>query len=460
MPTAIVVGGGLAGLVASRDLAAAGAAVTVMEASDRLGGKLWSTPVGDHLVDAGPDSFLVRRPEALDLIAELGLTDDLVHPVSPVGAYLWRADQLHPLPAGSWLGVPTDPDALAASGLVSDRAVSAVRSEPSRPAQPRTSDCSVGDYFRERLGDEITDRLIDPLIGGVNAGDVDHLSLQASSPQLWEIARTGGSLVDQLRQRLEAMGPGLGSARPTAVFGSIRGGLHRLIDALVADTSSVDYQLGRPITEVRGDGVRTRNGEWIAADRVIVTTPANITARLVAAASPTAAAVLGAIPYATVSQVTLAFDATQVPSELDASGVLFPRIDGGLMTACTWFSIKWDHYRRSPVDGRPQILIRCTSGRYLDDRANQLSDTELVATLSAELGRVMSWEGDPAAVRVHRWIDGFPQYLPGHLDRIATAEQALSAEAPTVQLAGMSLRGIGIPAVIGGARQAAKRALQ
>ncbi len=454
MAHVVVVGGGLAGLVAARDLAIAGVEVTVIEAGDRLGGKVWSSPVGERLVDAGPDSFLVRRPEAVELVTELGLADQLTHPISPVGAYLWRDGQIHTLPPRSWLGVPTDPDALAASGLVSDEAVASVHNEPDRPAAPLEADCSVGSYFRDRLGDEITDRLIDPLIGGVNASDVDHLSLRAGAPQLWDIARRGGSLTEQLRSRLDDMGPGLGATKPAAVFGSIDGGLHLLIDALSETLRNCRIDLGRPVAAVSNDAVTTVDGETITADGVVLTTPANVTAQLLRDQSTRAATVFAAIPHATVSQVTFAFEPDQLNRELDASGVLFPRIDGGLMTACTWFSTKWPHYQRA-INGRRQVLIRCTSGRYLDDRANQLDDAELTAALSDELRRLVKWTGEPSGVRVHRWWNGFPQYLPGHLGRIDGAEAALADDLPRVRLAGMSLRGIGIPAVIAGARQAA-----
>ncbi len=455
MTKVVVVGGGLAGLVAARDLLRAGADVHLLEASDRLGGKLWSSPVGDRLVDAGPDSFLVRRPEAVELVEELGLADELTHPVSPVGAYIWRDGHLRNLPARSWLGIPTDPSALADSDLVSETAVGMVRSEPQRPAAPLTQDCAVGAYFRDRLGDEITERLIDPLIGGVNAGDVDHLSLQASSPQLWDLAAAGGSLLERLGDRIAAMGPGLGSAAPAAVFGSINGGLHRLVDALVDSIASATVDLGRGAVDVGTRSVSTSDGEAIRCDGVIVASPSATTARLLRSCSEPAATVFAAIPHATVSQVTFAFDLDQIDTELDASGILFPRVDGGLMTACTWFSTKWPHYRREH-DGRRQVVIRCTSGRYLDDRANNLPDAALVEQLENELRLVVGWVGRPEAIRVHRWVDGFPQYLPGHLGRIRHAEAALARDLPDVRLAGMSLRGIGIPAVIGGARAAAR----
>ena len=439
---AAIVGGGITGLTGAFDLQRAGWSVSLYEASDRWGGKIWSSPVGDRLVDAGPDTFLARVPHGKQLCADLGLTDQLVSPVAPVPAYFCRNGALKPLPAGTVLGVPTDLDALAKSGAVSAAAVTRAGEDLTMPAtdlyDSRGVEVSVGAYCRARLGDEVTERLVDPLVGGINASDIDRLSLRSGAPQLWAAANMGPSLIQGLRDMKDSVGATLGSAAADEpVFLSHPDGIARIVDALVANLDGVDLHLGEAVDHL---------GQ-LEADHTIIATPAPSAAALVADQSPAAAELLAQIEYASVAQATLQFPRSGVDPILDASGILFPRVDGKVITASTWFSTKWAHY-----DSPDHILIRLTSGRFGDTRALGFDDDALVDHLLEELRTVVSITADPTAVRVHRWVDALPQYTPGHAERVETIQAAMASDEPTTHLIGAAYRGIGIPACINDAR--------
>lgn len=439
-----VVGGGIAGLSAAFDLKRAGHAVTLLEASSRLGGRIESSPVGDELVDAGADCFLARVNDGIDLCRDLGLTDELTSPISPVPAYIHREGQLHRLPA-TVLGVPIDLDQLAENGLISAAGIERAAQDLELPTTTIGDDISVGAYCRARLGDEVTDRLIDPLLGGINASDIDRLSLRSGAPQLWSAATKFRSIIEGLRDARAAGNTSLGTAAANQpVFHSLTGGLHRLIDALVADLQSGD----NPVEVKLNRAVENLN--LLEADHVVVATPAPVASRLLESASPTASELLGQIEYASVSQVTVELPAEAVDPILDASGILFPPVDGLVMTASTWFSTKWEHYQRPE-----RVMIRMSSGRFGDTRGLAMEDESLVTTVLNELRGVVDISAEPLSQRVVRWNEALPQYTTGHEYRVNSIFEAVQTDTPNVHLVGAAYRGIGIPACIRTGREAA-----
>ncbi len=446
----VIVGGGITGLSAAFELARAGRRVVVHEASDRWGGKVQTSPVGDRPVDAGPDTFLARVEPGRRLCAELGLESELVSPVSPVPAYLARRGRLHELPAASMLGVPTDLDVLRAGDLISPEGIERAAHDLTAPATAFDDDISVGALCRERLGDEITDYLVDPILGGINASDIDRLSLRAGAPLLASAVDRGPSLLTGLAGLRPATGPTLGAARDQPVFFGLPGGIARIIERLVEELSAydeVELRIGSPVTDL---AAVTEPG-----DQVLVAVPAFAAGPLLRPLSPAAAAGLEAIDYASVAQVVVEVPRNAVEVELDASGVLFPRVEGTMLTACTWFSTKWAHYRRPD-----RILLRLSSGRFGDERPAAHGDDELVKALVADVSTVTEIRAEPTAWRVKRWDRALPQYTPGHGRRVADIDDALAADAPHVRLVGAAYRGIGLPACIDDGRRAARRLLE
>ena len=435
--TYAVVGGGITGLAAAWELRRLDpeADITVFEPG-RLGGKLLTTPFAGRLVDEGADAFLARVPEGRELCDELGLGVELTSPATGA-AYVAGGRALHRLPDGLVLGVPTDPGALRASPLggpaAAERVEAELRStgEPLRPDE----DPSVGELIRARLGDEVLERLVDPLVGGINAGDSDRLSLRAATPQLAAAAERSPSLVAALREgRVAAEGP---------VFWALPGGMAALVGALVAALASSDVAfVTEPIADLRAT----------EADAVVVAAPARSMAQLVGGDAGTG---LRSIGHASPVLVTFAFADGAVRHPLDASGFLVPRAEGRLLTACSFATTKWAHLR---ADDSSTVLLRASAGRYGDDRAIDSDDDVVVQRLLHDLDELLGLDDAPVEVRVSRWRDGFPQYEPGHLRRVEAIEADVAARLPNVALAGAALHGIGIPACIRSGRAAARRA--
>jgi len=457
------VGGGIAGLTAAFRLSQAGVDVTVVE-PDRLGGKLQTSVFAGRAVDEAADAFLLRVPWALALCHDLELDGELISPAART-AEVFVDGTRRPLPEGHVLGVPTDLDALARSGVVSSAAVGRVAADlelPADPADPAVSgaDVAIGPYLRRRLGDEVVDHLIDPLLGGINAGDTATLSLAAVVPQLDAAARSGDpSLVRSCRtqrDRILAAAPP-GGAPP--IFATPLGGMARLVDALLAFMPAVDIRLGRRGTGIElpggtGPAVRVAldDGTVLDTDGVVVACPAHVAAPLLAAVDPEAAAALGAIEHSSVSMVTLAFASGAVTTDPAMSGCLVPPDQGALVTAVSYATSKWPQLRDPECD---DVVLRVSAGRHRDDRHLDLDDVALVQRVLDDLDQVVGVREAPTQVRVGRWPHSFPQYAPGHLDRIAAMEAGL-ADRPIV-LAGAALRGVGVPACIRTGEEAAAR---
>ena len=453
-----VVGGGISGLAAAWEGARRGADVLVLEAAGRAGGTLTTSPLGDLRVDEAADAFLARVPEALALCAELGIEGELVAPATG-GAYVWIDGALRRLPPDQLLGVPTDLDAVAATGILSPAGVERARADLTAPDDRPAGDESVGDLVRRRLGDEVLDRLVAPLVGGIWAGDCDRLSLQVATPNLVAARARDASL---LRGAAAVRADGLAAAEAAGerpVFLAPRGGMGRLAEAL-ADALGDRVRTGAPVTSLsRTDG--GPGGRWrldpagVTADAVVVALPAHRAAPLVADHAPPAAAALGAIAHATVALIGLVVPREAVERELDGSGFLVPRSAGRLVTACSWVSSKWAHLAG---DGS-SVVLRASVGHAADDRAAAMADEELVAGVLRDLRDLMALRGEPTATRVSRWPLSFPQPRPGHLDRVAALEADLAERARRLAVTGAWARGVGVPACIRGGRAAAGQVL-
>jgi oxygen-dependent protoporphyrinogen oxidase len=440
-----VVGAGVAGLTAARDLTDAGHEVVVLEGANEVGGKLRRRTVGGVVVDVGAEAMLNRRPEGVELARALGL--EIVHPTE-AGSRVWTRGALRPLPR-SLMGAPLDLDQLADSGVLTPEGLARARQER---VQPVEGDVTVGDLVADRFGDEVTDRLVEPLLGGVYAGRAREISARAATPQLVALAERGSILAqaDSLP----------GSDVP--VFAGLAGGMAGLVDALV---EGLDIRTGSPVQELRrlpsgGFEARfARTSTTVGARTsttvggVVLATPAAPTAKLLAELAPWAARELAAIEYASVAVVTLAFRAADVPAlaETDASGFLVPPVDGRRIKASTFSFAKWDWVREA---GDGLLLIRTSVGRHREADTLQVTDDELVAVSLRELAEATGAGAAPVDAHVQRWGGGLPQYALGHLDRVARIRAAV-ARVPGLALAGAAYEGVGIPAVIASGHRAA-----
>lgn len=468
-PHVVVIGGGIAGLAAAWALTQAATQardpvarrprprVTVLEADDRFGGKLRTDEFVGHPVDAAADTFLTRVPWARQLCAELGLTEQLVSPARS-SAKIWSRDALHDFPEATVLGVPSSLTSLARSEVVSPRGIARAYVDllGPRSLNPKDDDPAIGLLARRRLGDEIVDRVLDPLIGGINAGSVDHLGTLSAAPQIADLTTKGHSLIRAAKEQLARRDPD-DAAQP--VFAAPKGGMQVLVDALCAQLRAreVDLRTGADVREVRQRG----EGRWevqiegatLLADAIILATPAFVTARLLADVAPAAAAELRSIEYASVTLVRMAYATEDVSHPLDATGFVVPAIDGHLMTACSWASSKWAALRNED-----HAIFRASAGRRGDDRAMELSDEEVVAALHLEVNEAIHVERRPRHADVVRWKEAFPQYEPGHAARVVRVQQHL-ARVHGIAVAGAAYLGIGVPACIRSGNEAATKVL-
>jgi protoporphyrinogen/coproporphyrinogen III oxidase len=447
-----VVGGGIAGLAAAvrlRDRAPADTEIIVYEQSGVLGGKLRTGELGGIVVERGAESFLVGSPDGGESAAvlfarRLGLGDALVHP-APVPAALAIGGRMLPVPPGTMVGVPGD---LSQLGAVAEPAPDADRDD-GRPLLAEGADIAVGALVRARYGDQVADRLVDPMLGGVYAGRADRLSLEATMPALAAAARTEHTLAGAVRaaQAAQVRVPG----RP--IFAAVDGGMSRLVVA-AATASGARISLGLPVRALS----RTPHGWRLLlgpvpspqvddVDAVVLAAPAKATERILASADlPSNTGGADALEYASVALVAMALPpGTRLP---DLSGFLVPATEGMLLKAATFVTHKWAHLRR---DGGP-VIVRASLGRAGDEDRLQRDDTALAAQAHAELGALIGALPPATASWVQRWGGGLPQYRPGHVERVAWTRADLP---PGLALAGAAFDGVGIPACVASGERAA-----
>lgn len=444
----VVVGAGITGLAAAWELRQAGVDVTVLEATDRVGGRIRTTPIHGVLVDEGADAFLARVPEGVELATELGLTDQLVSPATR-NACVWRRGGLHPLPDPNFLGIPLEPAHLEPNALVSARGIETLMADLARtdidPVQPAET---LGSFIRRRLGDEVFDSLVNPLIGSINAGDCDHLSAATVAPQIVAAAKGHASLIKGLRALRSQTDPN------APVFYSFPGGMQVLVDTLRDELGST-VRLSRPVTALE----RSRHGLRVETAHESLNPPACILAVPAPAAAhlaqrwPDAVKELRAVEYVSVVMATIVYrrdDGPELPT--DMSGFLCPAGSNTVITACSYASQKWPHL------GGDVVVLRASLGRYGSDAIITADDDDIMRVVRQDLRQTLNIQAAPIGHRVTRWPRSFPQYTPGHAARVAKIRAELNPSG--VFVAGAPYDGIGVPSCIRQGRTRAQTVLR
>jgi oxygen-dependent protoporphyrinogen oxidase len=453
-----VVGGGISGLAAAWELVRADPriSVTVLEGSPVLGGRLRQARVAGALVDVGAESFLFRRPEGVQLIEELGRADRLTHPAT-VGASIVSGGRRWPMPKGTLMGIPSDPDSVA--GLLTPSEVDRLRHEVVDGTIE--GDVAIGRLVEDRLGSAVTDKLVEPLLAGVYAGHSRAISAQAAVPSLYAAGLAGSSLLAAARDAVAGAQAGVAETRP--VFATLAGGIGSL-PGLLADalaSRGVEIRTGTTVRRLGG-----QPGAWTLVtgptidevretfDRVLLATPAAPTARLLAAVAPDSAAALAGIEYASMAIVTFAFPGRVAGPLADSSGFLVPPTEALTIKASTFSSAKWPWL----VSEHPHLtFVRASVGRHREEATLQQPDAELARVALRDLAAVLGVPlPEPVDVHVQRWGGGLPQYAVGHRTLVDRARAGLPA---TLEAAGAAYDGVGIPACIGSGRAAARRLL-
>jgi oxygen-dependent protoporphyrinogen oxidase len=367
---------------------------------------------------------------------------------------VYTKGRLEQLPEGLALGVPTRLGPFLGSGLLSWKGKLRLGAELLIPRRRECGDESLGAFFRRRLGNEALERIIEPLMTGIYAGDADSLSIQATFPRFPEMERQTGSIVRALLgswRRHQGAGPG-GSP-----FVTLQGGLSEMVQALAARLGPIRVLTGRRVRAVRVSGVPRKYEVVIegtaplAVDALILATPAYDAATLLEPLDDELSALLRGIPYASTATISLGFRRRDFLHRLDGYGFVVPRIEGRALLAVTWTSSKWSH--RAPDDA---VLLRAYVGGAGREAVLEQSDDGLVSLVRAELRAMMGITEVPVLARVYRWPRAMPQYLVGHLERLAAIDERL-ARWPGLFLTGAGYRGVGIPDCIHDALDTAER---
>lgn len=497
MKRVIIVGGGIAGLSAAYRLkqTAPEAAITLIESDSRLGGKIITDRVDGFVIEGGPDTFLSYKPRGLGLCRELGLEDRLHGTNEKIRrTYVMRHGKLYDLPEGLTGLIPSRFGPMIKTGLISPLGKLRMGLDYFIPPKSPNGDESLAQFVERRLGRELYDRMIEPLMSGIYAGDGEQLSLGATFPQLRQTELTHGSLVKGMlatkrkTQRSGGPMPPISNKKWPA-FVTPETGLAEIVEALQTRLADVDVRLQTRVVQITAnefaawqrkpaeagshditepvltglsyqpssslDGqaavyqVVLETGETLAADAVILATPAYATAYLVVGLDPEMAQALKGIPYASTATVSVAYPLKDIPRPLNGYGYIIPRAEGRSILACTWTSTKFPH--RAPAG---YGLIRAFIGRAGDDEVINRSDEELLGIVRHELQEVLGITAAPSVQRIFRWPKAMPQYTLGHLERLAVIEQRL-AQHPGLFVAGNAYRGIGIPDCIASGEQAA-----
>lgn len=453
-----IVGGGIAGLATAYALQSRAAedglplTCTLIEAGREWGGKIATHRVGGFVIEAGPDSFLSQKPWALDLCRRLGLSDQLIDTkASQEKAFVFSRGRLRPLPDGLVVVVPTRLGPFLRSGVLSFPGMMRMAMDLVIPRRRGTDqDESLASFFRRRLGREAFERLVEPLMAGIYAGDAAQISVRATFPRFLEMEQQHGSLIRGILagRRVGKSGSRDGAMARTT-FVTLRGGLSTLTGALVAqlEKAGVKLMAGQRVIELRlrsdqPDGMYAlflESGEVVSADAVVLATPAYVSASCIRSLDPGAADLLDAIPYASTATVSLAYDTEDLGALVKGFGFVVPRVERRDVLAATWTSLKWDH--RAPPG---QMLVRCYVGGIGREALLAADDKTLIGRVRDELRAMAGITCEPVYAEVNRWDRAIPQYTLGHIERLAEIQRLLQSY-PGLYLTGAGYRGIGIP---------------
>ena len=443
----VIIGGGITGLTSAYYLQKQAAdqglslEVKLVEASHRIGGKLQTIVKDGFIIERGPDCFVARKKSASRLAREVGMSDKLVNNSSGQ-LFILVGNRLVPMPGGSIMGIPTKVAPLVNTKLFSLPGKIRAAADLIIPRSKTKEDQSLGQFFRRRLGDEVVENLIEPLLSGIYAGDIDQLSLMSTFPQFYKVEQKYRSLILGMRQGHHASPQKPSSTGENkGMFLTISTGLQSFADAIEAKLVPQTVLKGYRIDSIKKYGatyeVALNNGEKMSADSVIVAVPHHTAASIFSQYdfSP----VLKGMTSISVANVALAFSEDAIKKDIDGTGFVVTRNSDYSITACTWTHKKWPH-----TTPKGKALLRCYVGKPGDETVVDLSDDEIIKIAMEDLNKTMNITSDPEFSVVTRWKNSMPQYTVGHKKRVELLKRNMAKELPGVFLAGSSYEGIGL----------------
>jgi protoporphyrinogen/coproporphyrinogen III oxidase len=458
--TIAIIGGGITGLSAAyylqKEIKAKNLPyeVKLIEASERLGGKIHTFKKDGFTIERGPDSFLSRKKPAVKLAEEVGLGDKLIR--NGTGqSYILVNNKLHKMPSGAFMGIPTQVRPFLFSGIFSMKGKLRAGFDFVMPKGKPTSDQSLGAFFRRRFGDELVENLIEPLLSGIYAGDIDDMSLMATFPNFYKLEQEHRSLVKGLQKSMPK--PQKSTGKKPGMFFSFADGLEVLVEKVVEKLEDGTVKLGTAVDHIekkeQGYHLLLSNGEVCKADAVIMAAPHHALPKMFSQYEFFKK--FNEMPATSVANVAMAFDESAIKQDIDGTGFVVSRNSDFRITACTWTHKKWPS-----TTPKGKALVRCYVGRPNDQSVVDLSDEEIIDIVLKDLNKTMNITAKPEFSVVTRWKNAMPQYTVGHKERIATIRNEAKEQLPGVFLTGSSYEGIGVPDCIEQGEQAVRDVLQ
>jgi len=458
--TIIIVGGGITGLSAAYYLQKnikennLPYQIKLVEASNRLGGKINTYKRDGFIIERGPDSIIARKKPGVKLVEELGLKDQMVR--NGTGqSYILVQGKLHKMPKGAFMGIPMEIDPFLDSELVSSSGKERALLDLEMGKGEEMVDQSLGSFMRRRFGDELVDNEIEPLLSGIYSGDIDEMSLMATFPNFYQLEQKYGSLIKGLQETMPK--PPKTKGKATGVFFSFKDGLEVMVDKLTEKLDQDSILLNTKVEHVEknetGYQVVLGNGDVVKASAVIATTSHQTLPKMFGQFD--FLNVLADVPSSSVANVALAFDQSAIKQDIDGTGFVVSRNSDFRITACTWTHKKWPS---STPEGK--ALIRCYVGRPSDQEIVDLPDDELVDIVLKDLNKTMNITAKPEFSIISRWKNVMPQYTVGHIERIQKLRKEANEQLPGVYFAGSSFEGVGIPDCIEQGEQAVHQVIE
>lgn len=465
----VIVGGGIAGLAAAYRAGKTAREqdldwkVTLLEKSGYWGGKITTERVNGFVVEGGPDTFIITKPWALSICRELGISHRLYGTNPDKNAtYVLKDRELTPLPEGLMMMIPSKFKPMILTDLLTWPEKARMGLDFFIPPRKGDGDESLGGFVTRRLGRAAYERLIEPLMSGIYAGDGDQLSLESTFPYLHELEQVHGGLIKgalAVRKRRESRRENGSGAGEKGIFRTPKTGLAELVEAYLEAMQDLGVELnletGVKSVNRRAEGyhLELEDGSGLECDAVVLAAPAYVSGKLVRELDSRLSERLKSIPYVSTATVSLSYPKSELPVELDGRGYVIPRREGREALACTWTSSKFPH--RAPDD---QVLLRVFIGRAGQEEELVWTKEELLAVARRELRETLGIAIKPSLTRVYIWEQAMPQYNIGHQEILAGIDRALEGY-PGLEVAGNGYRGIGIPDCIHSGEQAVESIL-
>jgi protoporphyrinogen/coproporphyrinogen III oxidase len=483
MKSVVIIGGGISGLAATHRLSELSVAqqkpveITLLEASNRLGGIIQTETREGFIIERGPDSFISEKPEAVELTRRLGIDSHLIETNEKHRrSFIVRKGRLRPVPEGFHLLAPSRMWPFVTTGIFSFSGKLRMAADLviRRKTTNGIADESLASFVRRRLGKEALDRMAQPMVGGIYTADPEKLSLRATLPRFLEMEREHRSIILAMRHR------GRAAVGPAEQKSGVSGARYGLFLSFDRGMQVLTDELARRLTEIRGGSarssarlntqvlsierlsavegalkwrIRTNQGETIGADAICLAIPSYAAASLLQSIHPQLSRKLDEICYASTATINLAYRRQDINHPLDGFGFVVPFIENRSMIACTFSSVKFAG--RAPGN---HVLFRAFVGGALQPEMFQLDDEEILRRVKSDLRDLLGIRGEPVLVETTKWVKSMPQYEVGHLDRILKIERDV-VELGNIALAGNAYGGAGIPDCIRSGESAAEKLL-